>query len=234
MMNDLTVVYFTANFIPLSWEKFVTETLLKSIGDLPLISVSQKPMDFGFNICVGDIGRSHLNIYRQMLIGAKATETEYIAFVEDDVLLPLEHFIFRPSAPDVAAYNMNKWALFTWMRPPTFNMYPLHHSNAGCIIARNMFIEAMEERFAKYPVDADVPLKYWAEVGRYEGCMHITQRKLESFYPSVPHIFVSHETALGFLHLGKRKRPGELRVTEVPPWGTAEELLKHYYGEDIP
>jgi len=229
-MNDLTVVYYTANVIPASWEKFVTDTLLKSIGDLPLISVSQKPMDFGNNICV-DFGRSHMNIYRQMLIGAKAAETEYIAFVEDDVLLPPEHFDCHPSASDVAAYNMNKWALFTWMKPPVFNNY-VRHSNAGCIIGREMCIETLEERFARYPIDAEAQLKYWGEIGRYEGCMGIKIRKMEDFYPSTPHVFVSHETGLGFQHLGIRKRPGQERVEEIPYWGKASDIVAHYYGEN--
>lgn len=231
-MDDLTAVYFTANFIPKTWEEFVTATLLKNKGDIPLISVSQKPMDFGLNICVGDIGRSHLNIYRQMLIGAKAAQTKYVAFVEDDALLPPEHFTFRPSSPDIAAYNLHKWALFTWMRPPCFNAFPPRHTS-GCIVSRDMFIEAMEERFTKYPIDAEVPIQYWGEIGRYEELLGVTVRKLEAFYPSVPHVFVSHETGLGFLNLGIRKLPGKPRPTEIPYWGKASDLLKHYYGMEI-
>ena len=41
----------------------------ESAGDTPIISVSQKPMDLGNNICVGDVERSSQNGYMQLLIG---------------------------------------------------------------------------------------------------------------------------------------------------------------------
>jgi len=53
-MNDLTIVYYTANYINKWFADQTKKTLLEAISGLPLISVSQKPMDFGENICVGD------------------------------------------------------------------------------------------------------------------------------------------------------------------------------------
>lgn len=71
--NNLTVVYYTSNWLDTQNPYFLENTkkqLLTAIGDLPLISVSQKPIAFGTNICVGEIGRSHLNLYRQILAGS--------------------------------------------------------------------------------------------------------------------------------------------------------------------
>ena len=45
--NDLTVVYYTSNWLDTNNPYFLENTkkqLLTAIGDLPLISVSQKPM----------------------------------------------------------------------------------------------------------------------------------------------------------------------------------------------
>lgn len=226
--DSLTVIYYTANVVSPRWEQFVMCQLRKSINGLPLITVSQKPMSYGENVCVGDIGQSHLNIYRQMLVGAKAAKTRYVAFVEDDILYPPDHFQFRPSRDDVAAYNMHKWALYTWMRPPCFNTSS-YRRTTGCIIARDMFIEAMEERFARWPGDT-APLSHFTEVGRHEQQLGVKVRKSEEFRSNNPHVVVFHEMALGWKHLGKRKRPGEERPFEIPYWGRAEDLVGCYYG----
>ena len=60
-----TIIYYTANREKESFENKVRENILKVKGDLPVISVSQKPIDFGKNICVGDIGQNYLNAFRQ-------------------------------------------------------------------------------------------------------------------------------------------------------------------------
>lgn len=80
--NDLTIIYYTANFISEKFMENIKSQLLTAAGDLPIISVSQKPMKFGQNICVGNIGRTHINIWRQAYIGALEAKTKYIALIE--------------------------------------------------------------------------------------------------------------------------------------------------------
>src|SRR3989344_7916542 len=118
-MNDLTVVYYTANHVSDYFMANTKKILLEAIGEIPIISVSQKPMDLGTNICVGDSLRSHVNIYRQALIGVKKAETKYIALAEDDVLYSPEHFTRRSSAGKFA-YNIGVSSFFTWSDPPMF------------------------------------------------------------------------------------------------------------------
>src|SRR5574337_272588 len=111
--KDLTIIYYTSNWLDTHNPYFLANTkkqLLKAIGDLPLISVSQKPIALGKNICVGDIGRSHLNIYRQILIGAKAAKTKYVALAEDDILYSWEHFHEHLPEKGKFAYDINKWS----------------------------------------------------------------------------------------------------------------------------
>jgi hypothetical protein len=224
---DLTVVFYTANFIREPFGAYVRGELLKSIGDLPLISVSQKPMDFGRNVCVGDIGRSYINIYRQMLIGAKAAETKWVAFTEDDILYPPCHFEYRPTSEDVAAYDMNKWAFYSWVKPPVF-FQSSYRLTTGCIASRRLVIDALEERFAKYPDGKGARLGAWGEIGRYEKLLGVTVRPQEAFHSDVSHVVCFHEDALGFGYLGTRKGRPNVRVTELPYWGKAEDILGIY------
>ncbi|MEX0909997.1 MAG: hypothetical protein WDZ75_01750 [Candidatus Paceibacterota bacterium] len=222
----MTVCYYTSNHAP---EKFLQknqEVLLRAIGELPLISVSQKPMDFGTNICVGEIGRSHLNIYRQALIGAKAADTKYVAFCEDDVLYSKDHFDFVPQ-DGCFAYDMNIWAFYTFYRPRCFTYKERINFN-GLLCERDLFIEAIEERFKKYPDDSKTPIARWAEPSKYEKQLGVTERKRQTYMATTPSVAFYHPTALSYLHLGRRKRIGVNNRLELPPWGTAEEMLTWY------
>jgi hypothetical protein len=96
-MNDLTILYLTANQLP---EKFAvkirTQLVLASNG-AGVISVTKEPLFFGNPNLHFDRPRSHVTIYRNALDGARAVKTKYIAFAEDDVLYSPEHFKKRPT-----------------------------------------------------------------------------------------------------------------------------------------
>lgn len=228
-VSNLTIIYYTCNNISHDFGHATRTQLRDAIGELPIISVSHKPMKFGKNIVV-DLPRHHLSIYRQALIGAKAVTTKYIALCEDDVLYSPEHFKHR-SSPGKFAYNMNVWNIQTW-REPMFTQKPGGRKNLSQLICeRDLFIEAMEERFAKYP-DGKVNLGLWAEPGKYERQLGVTVREAEYFYTNPPNISYSHETALSFENLGTNKRLGEIRATEIPIWGTAKEAMEVYNGKN--
>jgi len=230
-VSDLTVVFYTANVLHEPFAGIVRAQLQKAIGDYPLLSVSQKPMDFGENICIGEIGRSHLNLYRQILIGSKAAKTKYVAMAEDDVLYSFEHFHCCRPKPNHFGYNMNKWGIFTWSKPPVFSYR--HRKIVNSLIAeRDMLVEAMEERFTKYPDDDKVPLKHWGDPGRYEGYLGVSVRATEELYSKVPNIVFSHEEAFGFLSRGTRKALGNPQAVEIPVWGRAEEIVKLFFKKE--
>lgn len=227
-MSDLTCIYYTANVISDHFAHNVQGQLLKALDGLPLISVSKKPIKLGENICVGDTPRSHLNIYRQALIGAKAAKTEYIALAEDDVLYSPEHFKQRGS-PGKFAYNLGTWSIFTWSNPAIFTHKGGGRRNLNALICeRDLFIRAMEERFLRWPDDAKVDISVWAEPGKYEKYLDVSIQQTETFYTNPPNIVFSHETALAFENLGTRKRLGEIRATEIPYWGTAQQVMENF------
>jgi len=223
---DMTVIYITANVVPDSFGIAAREVLLEAIGELPLISVSQKPLTFGHNINVGDSLRSHVNIYRQALIGADDATTEYIAIAEDDMLYSPAHFRYRPKhAP--FAYNLAYWGVYTWQDPPIYNYKG--RKNFGVLICNRMaFIKAMEERFNKWPDETKVNLDHWAEPGKYERQLGVTPQLTEDFYTHPPNIKFSHENELSFAGLGTRKRAGEMRAYDIPHWGHINKIRRLY------
>jgi len=92
-MPDLTLLLATANRLPDETARRIRKNLLDvTQGRYPIVSVSQKPIDFGYNICVGEIGANKYNCYRQLYIGAQAVETKYVAVVDDATLYTPGHF----------------------------------------------------------------------------------------------------------------------------------------------
>lgn len=224
-MGELTVIYYTCNVIPEAFAEKARYYLDVARGDLPLISVSHKPMDYGHNIVV-DLERSHFNIYRQALIGAKAATTPYIALCEDDVFYSQAHFKYRPS-PGKFAYNLGAWSLFTWGEPMYTHKGKVRRNLNSLICERELFIEAMEERFAKYPNPQGQHLKdIWAEPGKYERQLGVTVRETEEYYANPPNLVFSHADELSFYGLGTRKRVGEFRAYDIPFWGPAKQILR--------
>jgi len=225
MNKDLTIIFYTCNNIPENFALKIREQLLRATKNiLPIISVSQKPMKFGDNICV-NLERSQLSIYKQALLGAKKAKTKYIALCEDDILYSPEHFNYIPSK-NTFAYDDNIWNIYTWTKPPMFSYKGRRNLN-GLICERELFIEAMEERFSKYD-ENNFPKHLFGEPGKYERQLGVTIRGWEFYCTKEPSVAFSHPTELSYAGLGKRKKIGLRPTTFLAPWGSAEKVLSLY------
>lgn len=79
------------------------------IWKFPIISVSQKPMNFGQNFVMNKMEKSVLSMYKQILKGLEECKTDVVFFVEHDVLYHPSHFDFTPERDDHFYYNRNEW-----------------------------------------------------------------------------------------------------------------------------
>ena len=237
--KDLTIVYYTSNQLDTDNPYFLENTkkqLLKAIDDFPMVIVSHKPTMFGentLNINLGDIGRSHLNLYRQILIGAKAAKTKYVACAEDDILYSYQHFHAELPKSSYFLYDMCKWSMFTWIKPYQFTYRDRYVVNQ-LIAERDMLVEALEERFERVETlkrrgktESEI-IKYWGDPGRYEKFLGVKERPVAHFFSTVPSIVFSHADAFGYLNHGKHKRLGNPRAFEIPVWGTADKIFSLY------
>lgn len=232
--SDLTILYYTANNVGGSFMANTQEYLLKAVGDTPIVSVSFKPTVIGKNcknLCIGEYPRSVYMIYLQVMMAAREAQTKYVATAEDDMLYSPEHFAYRPTDDDTLSYNVNKWSIFSWVKPPIFS-YRERKSMTSLVTTKKTLLNTLEERYAKYPVLENIPEKiyklYWGEPGRFELHLGITPRKTEEFKTKVPNIVFSTSEALGFTDLGSRKAHSKIQADRVEPWGTAEEVLRLY------
>jgi hypothetical protein len=220
-----TLIYYTANLIPEPFAEKV-RARLQSQADkygLPIISVSQKPLNFGYNICVGDIGVCNYNVYWQLWQGVKLVETDCIVCCEDDAVYSDSHILHHPQSKDVFFYDWNRYIIdkdVFWHKDNRTVM-------SMCIASTKLMFDTLKEKFEKYPSKDTDKWKYFGEPGKYEGHLGLTIREKQFFTAPDPSITFNHKNNLG----GRRKRYNtDPSASELPYWGKAIDLWKEFYG----
>lgn len=147
-----TILYLTDNSLIEPIASRCREILVNEAGDIPIISVSQKPIALGTNICVGEIGRSWLNLYKQMMAGVESVTTRYVSISEHDCLYTNEHFRWIPPRDDTFYYNHNLW-LVQWNgnHPELEGMYsrwPKRYALSQLVCSTELLKESLDERLA--------------------------------------------------------------------------------------
>lgn len=162
-MVNATIVYATSNKEDPKFEERVRQNILEKSGGLPIISVSQKPINFGTNICVGDkIGVSGYNFFKQVLIGCKHATTDFIISAESDCLYGEDYFLFRPARLDICYRNSN---LYVMPDKRDFFFYKEEGATHAQIIGREFYIERLEKLFEGAPMwspeEKNFPKERW-------------------------------------------------------------------------
>jgi len=145
---DLTVIYYTSNKERPDFEERVKENLLKVCGNLPIISVSQKPIDLGKNICIGDVGVSGFNMFRQVQIACEAATTPYVISAEADCLYPPDYFEFIPPRLDMPYRDSN---LYVMPDARDYFFYKKEGATHAQIVGREFYLKTLAELFEGAP-----------------------------------------------------------------------------------
>lgn len=220
---DKTIVYYTANKIPEHFAENVRNDLLRVIdnANIPIISVSQKPINFGENICVGNIGASAYNVYKQILEGALRVKTKYLICCEDDTLYSMSHFNFIPFNDDTFYYSKSRWIL------EDYNLFRYRNRTTmcACIVNTEFIIFTLEQRFKKYPIELKgYP---WGEPGRVEQHFGLSIPKLCYFETDTPIVTFNHKFGLA---RPRKAGPTDINKSILFPWGDAGELWRNIHG----
>lgn len=232
-MVTTSIVYYTDNFLDEPLATICRERLKEAADGKPIISVSQKPLDFGENICVGEIGRSHLSIFKQVLVGLERVKTKYVALAEHDCLYTKEHFNWIPPEDTKFYYNVHCWfvrpsdGMYSYFRRKVLSMMIANTEltlnacrekveilKSGIIIRKGQ-LGACEfgvcENHKAY-VDYIASQKdFGKDIGQY---------KAVAFGTELPCLDIRH----GKNFTGNRK--ADKRCYELPYWGEFENILK--------
>ena len=205
-MKDLTVIYYTANKENPEFEGRIRNTLLEAIGDLPLISVSQKPIDFGKNICVGDIGASPQNVLLQIKAGATEATTRFVTMGEADILYPKCYFEFVPERDDTFYYADQVYLI--WVGHNTF--WYKRRAELSSIVNREHLINTINKLLGidEYHISKNVP--------------KLTRQS--TFHIDIPIVDIKTKNGL---HWRSPHSKGNFKQ-ELPYWGTGKDIWEKY------
>ena len=227
-MSDMTVVYYTANMEDESFENKIKDNLVKSVnGRLPIISVSQKPINLGKNICVGEVGCHDWNAFRQLRIGIEEAKTRFICAAESDVLYPPEYFDFEPPTNGCYHYN-NCYILWRWVGKMYGNRFHNKAFSEGAQYCSKDYWLFQLDRVMK-----DGPM--WVEPGTTIQKINVFgkygfERSEGGFAnrENCPVPVISIKTGNGLRN--RTKVAGGSAVEELPYWGKAHDLRIKLFG----
>jgi len=139
MMNK-GIVYYTDSQLNDKYAIPVRKQLDKV--NLPIVSVSLQPLDWGDNIYL-DLERGYLTMFKQILAGLKKTNSDVVFFAEHDILYHPSHFDFIPERDDTFYYNQNVWKVDA---KSSKCLHYLCSQTSGLCAYRNLLLDHYERR----------------------------------------------------------------------------------------
>lgn len=167
--------------------------LRRAAGDLPIVSVTLQPIDFGDIRIVLPLERGRLTMFRQQLAGLRALDTDVVFFCEHDCVYPAahfacDHFTLDPTAADRYWYDCAWWRVDVETgRAVTY----LAQSVSGLCGARDLLLDHYTRRVAQVRAHG-----YDKNLG-YEPGMHAPPRGLDAvpfarYWARVPYLDLRH------------------------------------------
>lgn len=142
------IIYVSSNQEYPQFEERIRQNILE-VTDIPIISVTQKPINFGENTIVGDVGISGFNMFRQVLIGCQASDADYIISCEADCLYPPDYFTFVPKHLDTCYRDSN---LYVMGQHRTYFYKKEEGATHAQIVGREFYIATLEKLFKDAPL----------------------------------------------------------------------------------
>jgi hypothetical protein len=213
---DATILYYSSNEESPEFEARIIENLLKNCGDLPIISITHNPMNLGENICVGKVGSSGFNMFRQVLIGCEAAKTKYIISAESDCLYPPDYFTYRPPTEDDCYRNNN---LYVMGHRRDYFYYKKEGATHSQIIGREFYINRLKYLFIDAPMWCVEEKNFPKERYRKEDVFDSIE-----YYTTENPVF-QIKTGKGMRHYTNSER---IPIYELPYWGSGKDIYKKY------
>ena len=216
---DRTILHFTSNVENESFENKIRANILKHRGDISIVSVSQKPIDFGKNICVGVHDNCYLNALRQIQIGLEEIKTPYVLSAEADFLYPPEYFRYEPTEPGRAYRFFGVWVCYYHHKDdPKPYFHFKGYSNGAQIISRDWWLGSMNWILKGR--------KTWATKDEKSGKRSIKVEKIVKIIPKVPIVTFKTKDSI---NKGTTLYRGVLPKRALPCWGRAIDLRKEMF-----
>lgn len=232
-MNNLTIVYYTANVLNEQFARAVREQLKRAAcrqfdrqKAIPIVSVSQKPLDFGENICLGDIGRSLFSQCRQEIAGCERADTKYVALCEDDIFYPASHFELRPNPGFAGIFDQHCHRLL--LRQQVIRLFCGGRSMFLLIGDRERILEDLKGKLRLFKTAEDFS-GHW-EPGKGEQDLGLPDFPIGPGAGRDPIINVCNH---GLNMSLKPKRTGDFWTDRLPDGRTVDELIEQWHLPEL-
>lgn len=216
-MENLTIIYYTSNRENPEFEQGIINNMLSVCGDIPIVSVSQKPMALGTNLCVGDVGASGFNMFRQVQLACALATTKYVVSVEADCLYPPDYFTYIPPRDDVCYRNTNLYVMGQWRKY-------FYHKQEGAthaqVVGRKYYLDTLTQLFEGAPMWSVEERNFPKERHAMEDVFNHVE------YYSTTNSVVQIKTDRSMRHYTHSDRTP---IYKLPYWGEGATFRKKYY-----
>lgn len=214
-------VYYTDNQCEERILNIARQQLKQSVNGHKIISVSQFPINFGDENIVLNLTRSYLTMFKQILAGIKAIDTDIVFLTEHDILYHPSHFDFVPPKKDVFYYNQHIYKL-NFKNGQALFYYSKQTS--GVVAYRDVMLKHYKKRVEVVEKNG-FTRRMGFEPGTHNPPRGVDNYTSECYMSKVPNIDVRHRANL----TGSRFRKEQYRsqrsikgwklVDEIPGWG---------------
>jgi len=212
-----SIIFVSSNRESQEFEAKIIDDLLSKCGDLPIISVTQKSMDLGKNICVGDRGASGFNFCRQVLVACENSDSDVVISAESDCLYSPDYFWFMPHRLDIPYRNTN---IYVQKYGQDF-VCKKTMSTFSQVIGREFYISRLKALLEGQP-------EWSTEMKNFPK--EIKKKLFERFETfETEYSCISFKTGRG---MRKHSNSSEVPVYELPYWGDIKSLKRRFNADD--
>jgi len=207
------IIYISSNREKPEFENKINLDMLSKKGELPIFSVTQKPMYLGNNRCVGDVGASGFNFCRQLQMVIEAANVDYVISCEADCLYSPDYFKFVPPKLDAVYRNTNNYVI-----PYKQDVFYSKDSQTAFQVAGTQFLldrlnyllkgqPQWNTEMKNFPKEIGKPfLEGWETFKTKYGCFQIKTNE----------------------GMRRQTRHGKEPVLSLPYWGSAKKIREKY------
>ncbi len=217
---DTTIIYCSSNREIPEFEQRIRDNILMVCAGLPVISVTQKPIDFGTNICVGDdIGVSGFNFFRQVQIACQEAKTKFVISAEADCLYPPDYFTWIPPRDDMCYRDSN---LYVMPQHRPFFWRKAEGATHAQVVGREFYLGILVKLFKGAPRWSVEEVNFPKERLRKED---VFDREQIQYYETENPV-VQIKTSQSMRHYTNSDR---IVRNELPYWGSGVDFRRKYY-----
>jgi hypothetical protein len=216
------IVYYSDNVPKESFLRIIRKNLKKVSNGIPIVWVTQKPIDEMNNIVLTGIKRSHHSICLQILTGVQRCEADVIYLAEHDVLYHPSHYKFDPPEMGVFYYNTNRW----WLRSPDglASHKKMTRSLSNLVASRAIVEDFYTRRLDLYDRGIKVKVREEPAKHRIKELPHYRQGLFSSKWPNVD---IRHKH--NYTKSNRFAKDPDYELSDrIPGWGITKGKYKEF------